>query len=145
MFRCHLSAWLAVTMGGLIYLFFRPDIVAFEGIAQYTESIRLKADSSSWPVYFFLYCLPDALWYWALLRLQFSLIQQSESSKWIVRTAILLPFVWETLQYFGFCKGTFDWLDIFTYLTVLIITTWKQKTKLEFVLHRSQFSQSLFF
>ncbi|MCM1042284.1 MAG: hypothetical protein NC396_07660 [Bacteroides sp.] len=137
MFRRYLSAGLAVFFGGMIYLLFRPESVGFAGIFQHTEPIRITASDTNLFAYFFLYCLPDALWYWALLHLQF-VYNKHNINKLLLIAAILLPFILEFMQFFGICRGTFDWCDVFTYLTVLIITTWKQKQKLGFALLKSQ-------
>lgn len=141
MLRSYLYAGLAIIAGGMIYLFFRPEIIAFKDILPYTKHMWLNVRNTNYFVYFFLYCLPDALWYWALIHLQLAYIQRYRlHNKWIAIVSVLLPFALEIMQYIGLCRGTFDWCDIFTYLTVLIFTIWKQKQKLGFLLPKSQFS-----
>jgi hypothetical protein len=76
-----------------------------------------------------LFCLPDMLWYTALLILQKQFYNKGGANKILFCLAVLLPFIFEFLQYLNYISGTFDILDIITYsLTFLIILTiWNRK------------------
>jgi hypothetical protein len=84
--------------------------------------------------YIFLFCLPDALWYFSLLLLQKYFYKScSLWSKLLLVTAVLLPFVHELFQYFALLPGTFDMFDIYSYLLTLLVflTLWRlQQIKL---------------
>jgi hypothetical protein len=72
-------------------------------------------------VYFLLFCLPDVLWYYALLLLQKQFYNDSIFSKVLLICTVLLPFVLEIMQYFRILSGTFDFADIVFYLFTLVI------------------------
>ena len=72
--------------------------------------------------YWLVYCLPDGLWYLALLLVQQQMVYaKSVVSRAIFAAAIALPFVLEGLQAARLIPGTFDYMDILTYLLTLIL------------------------
>jgi len=78
--------------------------------------------------YFFLFCLPDALWYLALLLIQIQFHSQSTIGKFLFYFSVVLPFILEFMQYFGVLLGTFDIVDVSFYLlTLLIFMIWKKE------------------
>ena len=126
---CRIALFL-VLLGGLIYLTFRQDIVAFSLISSdCLNAIKISLNNERVATYFFLYCLPDALWYFSLLLFQLPYTQTIQG-KFLFGLSAMLPFVMEFFQKFGIIKGTFDWWDILTYvivLTITLIAPWKQK------------------
>ena len=72
-------------------------------------------------LYWIMYCVPDALWYAALLILQLPFLKLGGWCRFISIVSILLPFCLELLQYCKIIRGTFDLLDIATYILTLII------------------------
>lgn len=123
-------ALLLVLLGSLIYLIFRQDIVAFSIISNdCLNAIKINLSNERATTYFFLYCLPDALWYLSLLFFQIPYIHNLRG-KVLFGVSAMLPFVLEFLQKSGIIRGTFDWWDILTYiivLTIILISSWKQK------------------
>lgn len=125
--RITLSLILLI-FGTSIYLFFRQDVVFLSWISKdvldFLKNDIPKIDNSdSLLVYFMLYCLPDALWYAALLTIQIPFYKYGAVNRFLTLVGILLPFVLEVLQYLMIIRGTFDLLDILTYLSTLIIIT----------------------
>ena len=127
------SFWIALILllaGCLIYLIFRQNIIAFSLISNdCLNTIKINLTNECATTYFFLYCLPDALWYLSLLYFQIPYTQKSQG-KILFGVSAMLPFVTEFLQKLGIIKGTFDWWDILTYvivLTITLISPWKQK------------------
>jgi hypothetical protein len=127
-----LLASLFLVVGCFIYLAFRQDVVtAIIGRIEFLQFVRIDINDLSknaW-VYFLLYCLPDALWYISLLLFQdYTYIPMSKVSLLILVLSIASPFVLELLQYTGTMRGTFDKMDLLTYLLTLIsFIVWKLK------------------
>lgn len=118
-------AIVSLILGCLVYLLFRQDIVAIYWIGnpEWIKSfgINITTENNSF-TYCLLYCLPDALWFFSLLVLQFQFHDNSIIlSNILLYSTIALPFVLETLQYCNIIDGTFDILDIVFYLITLVI------------------------
>lgn len=117
------TAFALLLIGASIYLLFRQDAIFVSwidaDILRYLY-IEIPNDCNSRIIYILLYCLPDALWYAALLVLQKPFIQYGLLSKLLFWACVILPFLMEILQYFGLMPGTFDWFDILTYFMTLI-------------------------
>lgn len=131
MSKSAIIAIVCIALGGFIYLFFRQDIIAFGYLnSQVLDAIRRPVNVNGNVLFnYFLFCVPDALWYLALLLLQFQYRQKCVASQVLLGGSILLPFLLEVLQYYGICRGTFDWYDMLSYLIVLILVLWIQKQK----------------
>lgn len=117
-------------IGTGIYFIFRTPIRVFEmiGMSQYKI---VTLDTQNPFNYFLIYCLPDALWYMALLLPQiFFFLGKGRINRLLVGIAIILPFLWEIGQYLGFISGTFDWYDILTYCLTLILFLCLRRTSL---------------
>ena len=118
-------AIVSLVLGCLIYLLFRQDILAIYwfGNPKLIEPLRINIGyDGGLLTYCLLYCLSDALWYFALLVLQFLFYDKNiVLSKVLLYITIALPFILEALQYFHIICGTFDILDILFYLTTLLI------------------------
>lgn len=112
-----------IISGAIIYLIARHDIIFLRWIpASVINSFQeYNFDDKTAFGYIIVYCLPDGLWYGALLLLQSTLIGKSYASKVIYRISIALPFVWEILQIHNAVPGTFDPLDLCMYLVILFL------------------------
>ena len=116
-----LGALLFLLAGTGIYYFFRSPIIAFE-LFHITPKEYIAGDTNNPFIYFMVFCLPDALWYMALLLTQTLFFNEKGwLNRILIGVAISLPFLLETGQYFGFVSGTFDWFDTLTYCLTLII------------------------
>ena len=119
----HISllALLLLLIGAVIYNFFRQPILVFSLLNICQHEIHI-CNTENPLMYFFVFCLPDALWYMSLLLVQtFFLKEKGWLNRLLVGIAVSLPFLWEAGQYFGCVSGTFDWFDIITYCLTLII------------------------
>lgn len=113
---------LMIITGGIIYITSRYDIIFFRWIPDsiiYTFR-EYSMDSSSFIGYLIVYCLPDGLWYGALLLVQRSLMGKSFISRSIYWISVGLPILWEILQIHPAISGTFDVMDICMYLLILL-------------------------
>lgn len=96
-----------------IYLLFRPHDVAINKLIGFLvphSSFASQFDIANWIVY----NLPGALWVYAFLS-----IFVTKTEKGILYCLIPLcgALGIEVLQYFGLTDGTYDWVDIFFYLS----------------------------
>ena len=118
-------AFSSLMIGCLIYLLFRQDILAVHWIGnpKWIEPFRINIGyDGNLLTYILLYCLSDALWFFSLLILQFQFFDKSIIiCNILLYSTIALPFILEVLQYFKIISGTFDILDVVSYLTVLLI------------------------
>lgn len=119
------TAGLLVILGTGIYITSRQDIIFFDWIPDTVleafDGLNLTEKS---PLgYFVVYCLPDGLWYGALLISQSAFVGKGLISRGIFLLSIILPFAWELLQIHSYVPGTFDPLDLLAYLLTLLIFT----------------------
>ena len=110
--------------GSAIYCLFRPDVVFLLPLVDVLAPVAVISDGCV--LKSVAYNLPDALWFASLLNLQ--------PNPFILRyrtfyVALVLPFIHEFGQFVGLFPGTFDTLDLITYLLVLsiFIIIWKNK------------------
>lgn len=69
-----------------------------------------------------MFCLPDMLWYFALLLSQTLFMSNGcRTSKVIFCIAASIPFMLEFLQYMKIIPGTFDIMDVCVYVFTLIV------------------------
>lgn len=112
-----------VFCGAMIYLSSRETILFFdcvpESVINMLNRYRITGDSRFG--YFMVYCLPDGLWYGALLLTQSALLINTFWSKCVFLISIVLPFAWELLQLFDDVAGTFDPMDLLVYIITLSI------------------------
>ncbi len=116
-------AMLLLFTGSLVYLLFRQDVIFLSRVNQdvlHIFHISIERNDNIL-IYILLYCLPDGLWYAALLVFQVSFIQYGNINKFLFGVAVVLPFLLEILQLVHCIPGTFDLYDITTYLTTLLI------------------------
>lgn len=125
-----LLAFLLLLIGAVIYYFFRLPILAFV-ILHICQQELPVCDTENPLMYFFVFCLPDALWYMSLLLLQtFFLNKGGWLNRILFYMAVSLPFIMETAQYFDLVSGIFDWYDILAYCLTLILFLCLRKTYL---------------
>lgn len=128
----YLFPWslLLLLIGAGIYFFFRTPIIAFT-LFNIAPSEYMTSNTNNPFVYFMVFCLPDALWYMSLLLTQTLFFKEKgRLNRVLIGVAISLPFLLETGQYFGLVSGTFDWFDILTYCSTLILFLCLRKTSL---------------
>ena len=130
MFKRLCLSFCLLLIGVIIYAVFRQEVLFLSNVRlSILEKIKIEIDYSNchWLIYFIVYCLPDALWYAALLNIQIELYDGERLNIVLFIFTIMLPFVYEILQKVGSIQGTFDWLDILTYFFTLIIIVICQK------------------
>ena len=120
-------------IGLCIYILFRQNVLFIEFLFGVKDGVFCHADLISPLPYFIVYCLPDGLWYLALL-LTNDLIgnllhSQNDRFSLIIDTLTMsAPFLMEIGQATGYLTGTFDICDIMTYLfTLITYTLWIRK------------------
>ena len=120
--RAYIS-FLLLLAGALIYATCRQEVLFLMPFdAEWLAKIRIEVDCAecdaltSW----IIFCLPDALWYAALLTIQLELCDGGVVGKSLFGLSVAFPFLFESMQWLGVMPGTFDWLDIVTYLLTLI-------------------------
>ncbi len=126
-------ALLLLITGSCIYATCRQDVIFLAPFCKtkFLELIKINIQYQNKNVfsYFLLFCLPDVLWYIALLMIQIPFYNRSATNKILFYMAAVLPFVFEFLQYFKIFAGTFDITDIIFYLLTFLIflIVWKRK------------------
>ena len=127
------TALILLIVGCIFYAVCRQDILFFSwlGKSTFLESIRIDIPYQEGNIflYFLLFCLPDMLWYMALLLFQKQFYNAgSMFSKILFCLSALLPFILEFLQYTRTIPGTFDIADIVCYLFTLLsfLVLWKR-------------------
>ncbi len=90
------------------------------------EGIFSQMDFSHPLPHFIVYCLPDGLWYLALLHanclINNGFLNQRDKCSLTINIIVMsTPFLLEMGQASGHLGGTFDICDILTYLLTLII------------------------
>lgn len=116
-------SFLLLVLGALIYLVFRQDVLFLQWMdAEVLEYIKVPVTHNEGNPfsYLLLFSLADALWYAALLTIQLALCDGGAVGRWLFGLSIAFPFLFESMQWLGAIPGTFDWLDIVTYLLTLI-------------------------
>ena len=117
-------SFLLLLAGALIYATCRQEVLFLMHVnPELLASIKIDIDYAECNllVHWIVFCLPDALWYMALLIFQSELCREGLLAKIVFGASIVLPFVLEVSQKYGVMTGTFDWIDVFTYLLTLII------------------------
>ena len=119
--KIYILAAACLITGVLLYATCRTDIWF---VRQFHLDIlpHTTPDTQNAFIYWLVFCLPDGLWYIALLLLQQQLTQrESVFSRICMYAAMALPFLLEGMQAIGWLPGTFDYRDIITYLFILIL------------------------
>lgn len=130
---------LSLLTGCLLYILFRKDIIGFQILdiqQELLNSYYIGINHENIIYYFVAFCLGDGLWFLSLLLIQIELGQKAVSySKYILITSILLPFILEFLQMLNIINGTFDIIDVLTYLLVIFIL-WETDNKFQSLLFK---------
>ena len=128
----YIAILLLLIAGSAIYATCRQDVIflaPFRG-TKFLEMIKIDIQYQNGNIftYFLLFCLADVLWYIALLLSQIQFYNRSTANKILFYFAATLPFVLEFLQYFKVIAGTFDRMDIISYLITFLIflIVWKR-------------------
>jgi len=106
-------AILCLLLGVLNYFLLQPDIVLFHFLRISNE--HLINIHPHWLYVFFAGYFSDAMWCTALCLVVLVLSDLKYLNTIGKLITLLLPFLSEAAQYFGFIRGTFDWFDILTY------------------------------
>jgi hypothetical protein len=117
-----------ITIGGLIYLLYRPqDILLFQitdylGLNPYITTLRNDVSIFSLPS-FVINSIPAGLWTASYLLLMYC---NTRTYNKITKLLITLPLpiaaiILEFMQLLGWCPGTFDLYDLICYAIPLII------------------------
>ena len=127
-------SFLLLLAGALIYATCRQEVLFLMPISpELLAKIKSEVDYAncglitSWAIF----CLPDALWYMALLVFQLGLCSEGFLAKIVFGASIALPFVLEVSQKYGVMPGTFDWFDILIYLLTFAIFVLCQQKRLK--------------
>lgn len=118
-------AGLMIALGAAIYIVSRENIIFFDWLPESIMRISrfMTIEDNSKLGYFVKYCLPDGLWYCALLTFQGAFMDKSLISKALYWICVLLPFAWEIAQLHHSVRGTFDPMDLMVYLIVFLLFT----------------------
>lgn len=124
----YLLSLAMITIGGLIYLLYRPqDILLFQitdylGLNPYITTLRNDVSIFSLPS-FVINSIPAGLWTASYLLLMYC---NTRTYNKITKLLITLPLpiaaiILEFMQLLGWCPGTFDLYDLICYAIPLII------------------------
>lgn len=124
----YLLSSLLFLIGGFIYIAFRTtSLLMFKwfdilGLSDAIYTIRAGVSdykiASSWV----LYSLPDGLWTMSYVIVMAALWDFDYCRHYLI--VLFIPFLAiasEILQVFGLVHGTFDWVDLITYITATIL------------------------
>jgi len=116
------AANLMIIIGTIIYITSRHDIIFFRWIPiSIIDTFReYSIESHTFLGYLIVYCIPDGLWYGALLLIQRTLMVKSFISRSMFWISAALPFIWEVLQILDPIPGTFDPMDLCIYSIILL-------------------------
>jgi hypothetical protein len=114
-----LIALFSLTAGLLNYIFFHPDIILFHVI--HFPSFKHAVIYSVLIHRFFTGYFSDICWCIALCLVTIVLSELNYLDIWGKVLILVVPFVSEAAQMFGFLPGTFDWYDVFTYAAVVFL------------------------
>lgn len=132
---CLILAILSITVGGLIYVSFRPepmlmykwiDTLNLNPFVYRLRELTSNLNSSS----FVKYNLPNGLWATAYTLIMVSVWTSVQKGNvvWFILIP-LIAVISEFMQLLTFVHGRFDWIDILCYIIpTLILLTTKQTT-----------------
>ena len=111
-------AGISLLAGYFNYLFFQPDIILLKIMGVHVNAYNIK---NNFMLHFFTGYFSDIAWCFALCCIVFAFAELKYISYSGKILLLLLPFITEALQYNGVINGTFDWLDIFTYIIIITV------------------------
>lgn len=114
--------------GGLIYVLYRgKSLLMFSwfesvGLNSVVDYIRNKNVMIE-PYYWIKYNLPAGLWLFSYMFIMDAIWGESKSvnRKMFIWILPVIAFLSELMQTFGLCPGTFDILDVVSYLFAIIL------------------------
>ena len=124
----YLLSLAMITIGGLIYLLYRPQnllmfqITDYLGINPNIDSLRNEIKFLSLPS-FVINSIPAGLWTASYLLLMYSNTRAyNKSTKLLITLPLpIAAIILEFMQLLGWCPGTFDLYDLICYAIPLII------------------------
>jgi hypothetical protein len=126
-----LHVLLPLIIGFLCYFFFREGAYNYErffGISQHKNFFLFPRDKPFLPE-FFIYNLPDGLWYYSFISFMLILWRSNYSTrtfKIIFISGLSVPFFLELFQFLRPAYGTFDFLDLLCYFTFGLFALYSQ-------------------
>ena len=116
-----------ITIGGLIYLLYRPQniilfkITDFLGLNPYINTVRNNLNISL--PSFVINSIPASLWTASYLLLMYcNTTYYNKGTKLMITLPLpIAAIILEFMQLFGWCPGTFDPYDLICYVIPLII------------------------
>lgn len=119
-----IGASVCLVIGFIIYCLSREHILFMDWLGIQGAYINTHHPIVKWTIY----CLPDGLWYMALLLLMDMLYQifgDISNGRIMVFSfmslSVILPFALELAQKWHIISGTYDIVDIITYLITLFL------------------------
>lgn len=118
----------ALTVGGLIYIIFRSEsLLMFQwlkeiGIMEYVE--RLRLEYGHYNIYEWVKnCMPAGLWLLSYLLIIDAIWRKENTLTYKIFIGLLpvLSFCSEIMQYYRLLPGTFDIMDICSYLVAILL------------------------
>lgn len=119
---------MALIVGGLIYIRYRSDsLLMFDwfhylNISDFISSIRSNSEDSN--IYgWFIYNMPAGLWLFAYLLIIDAIWGNEKNAQYLCHLYILpiMAIVSELMQFLGFLPGTFDFLDLISYVCAILL------------------------
>ena len=107
--------------GGILYVLFREHTLVATLLSSMPFVACLRSVMTPFSNEFICYYIPDFLWAFSLGCLLKSVPGFSNKSMLCGMIAFNSGIVWELLQFAGFVRGTFDWIDILMYLLAGIL------------------------
>lgn len=123
----------SLIIGLSIYILFRQNILFVEFLFGMEQGMFCHIDKNAPLLYFIVFCLPDGLWYLALLHTNklINNLLKTPNDRFAVSidtVTISAPFILEIGQATGYLAGTFDICDVMTYLfTLITYSIWTRK------------------
>lgn len=125
-FITYILHFLTLSVGSLIYIFFRSDTLVLFTCIEYFENIHefifyLREHTVELATYFphwFIYSFPDGMWvssYIFLLLMIFD-FKIKRNNIFLIFLIPIIGLFSEFGQYFGLVSGTFDIIDVLLYL-----------------------------
>lgn len=118
-----------------IYLLLRHDTLFIGALIGLEDGLLCDYVSDTPFMNFVIYCVPDGLWYLSLLHVNELIHKQCLDNRktildWVVLT---IPYSFEIAQLTEWIPGTFDLMDILTYVVITTIyLIWKRKNLQEY-------------
>ena len=109
---CLFNSIIALCAGTLIYILFREDTYIHRFL--FLDSTVIRTPVTDFISFYFA----DGLWAYALF---FSLELIWKNRMISFASSFSFCMIWEALQYLGIVGGTFDFLDLITYLAAIIV------------------------